>query len=228
MKYTDLWQLESSFFSQFMNISLPLGGLTNNEYSELYALVALNHYKTDHNRNNMLIADVGCYTGLTTTLFANIINNNEGGKVWAIDWFKGNKETNLEIPSRYFNVKQVLIDNLEKTNYKSLVEILDKPSLQAVANFSDETFDVVFIDADHRYEEIKSDLIAWFPKVKKGGIICGHDCELILKNGVDTLYDYFKDKDTIDAFHLGVCRAVSEIFPDAKKTESGNIWFKKK
>jgi hypothetical protein len=34
---------------------------------------------------------------------------------------------------------------------------------------------LVFIDADHTYESITSDIQSWLPKVKVGGIISGHD-----------------------------------------------------
>lgn len=36
-------------------------------------------------------------------------------------------------------------------------------------------FDWVFIDAEHTYEALTKDLNAWYPLVKKGGIIAGHD-----------------------------------------------------
>lgn len=35
--------------------------------------------------------------------------------------------------------------------------------------------DFVFIDADHSYDGCKADIAAWYPKVKQGGWICGHD-----------------------------------------------------
>lgn len=36
-----------------------------------------------------------------------------------------------------------------------------------------EPADMVFVDAGHRYEDIRSDLVAWLPKATK--LICGHD-----------------------------------------------------
>jgi len=41
--------------------------------------------------------------------------------------------------------------------------------------FEDQSLDLVYIDADHSYSGCYSDIKAWFPKVKPGGLICGHD-----------------------------------------------------
>lgn len=35
--------------------------------------------------------------------------------------------------------------------------------------------DFVFIDGCHKYESVRDDVRAWWPKVRRGGIICGHD-----------------------------------------------------
>lgn len=41
--------------------------------------------------------------------------------------------------------------------------------------YSDRSLDFVWIDADHEYEKVKEDLLVWQMKVKRGGLLCGHD-----------------------------------------------------
>lgn len=48
-------------------------------------------------------------------------------------------------------------------------------SMEAVKGFADESLDFVFIDADHHYENVKDDITEWSKKVRKGGIVSGHD-----------------------------------------------------
>lgn len=48
-------------------------------------------------------------------------------------------------------------------------------SAPASRMFGDESLDFVYIDGNHRYEFVQEDLILWGAKVRKGGIIAGHD-----------------------------------------------------
>jgi predicted O-methyltransferase YrrM len=48
-------------------------------------------------------------------------------------------------------------------------------SMDAVRWFDDESLDFVYIDANHAYEPFCEDLEAWDKKVRKGGIVSGHD-----------------------------------------------------
>lgn len=46
---------------------------------------------------------------------------------------------------------------------------------EAANAIDDESIDVVFIDADHEAYSVATDLLTWWPKVKLGGILAGHD-----------------------------------------------------
>ena len=48
-------------------------------------------------------------------------------------------------------------------------------SVEAAPAITDDTLDFVFIDAQHTYEAVKEDIATWFPKVRPGGLITGHD-----------------------------------------------------
>ena len=48
-------------------------------------------------------------------------------------------------------------------------------SVRGAATYQDASLDFVFLDADHTYESVLADLRAWFPKIKKGGVLAGHD-----------------------------------------------------
>lgn len=51
-------------------------------------------------------------------------------------------------------------------------------SSQLVDFFADDSLDFVYIDGNHAYEDVKEDIELWYPKIKKGGIVSGHDYNL--------------------------------------------------
>ncbi len=48
-------------------------------------------------------------------------------------------------------------------------------SCETVRNFADDSLDFIYIDANHETSAVLQDLQAWFPKLRKGGILAGHD-----------------------------------------------------
>jgi len=68
----------------------------------------------------------------------------------------------------YQNFKKSVID-------KPFVRICREYTFDAVEHFSDEHFDLIYIDADHSYEGCLRDIVDWYPKIKKGGFIIGDD-----------------------------------------------------
>lgn len=67
-------------------------------------------------------------------------------------------------------------DFLQRTEpYADRRRVIRDFSLQAAARFNDRSLDLVYIDANHGYEAVRADLAAWWPKVRPGGILAGHD-----------------------------------------------------
>ncbi|MGO9956042.1 MAG: class I SAM-dependent methyltransferase [Solirubrobacteraceae bacterium] len=75
--------------------------------------------------------------------------------------------------------------------------ILRQTGQAAAANFAPGCLDFVYIDARHNYEAVLEDLADWFPLVRSGGILAGHD---------------YNDGRFVQGDH-GVRRAVNEFFP---------------
>jgi len=65
---------------------------------------------------------------------------------------------------------------IEKMNkFGDRVEIIRGDSREEFKRFSDNYFDFIYIDANHQYEAVKTDLANWYPKCKVGGVFAGHD-----------------------------------------------------
>jgi len=54
-------------------------------------------------------------------------------------------------------------------------KIIKDYSYNAVKTFEDESLDFVYIDSEHSYPAVLQEVRQWYPKVKKGGILSGHD-----------------------------------------------------
>lgn len=63
-----------------------------------------------------------------------------------------------------------------KENTKGYNAVLLKGwSNEIISQFADESLDFVFIDGNHAYEYVVEDIALWSKKVRKGGIVYGHD-----------------------------------------------------
>jgi hypothetical protein len=59
--------------------------------------------------------------------------------------------------------------------FKGQYKVLRMTSEEAAKQFPDESIDFVFIDGDHSYEGCAKDIDLWYPKLKDGGLLSGHD-----------------------------------------------------
>ena len=73
------------------------------------------------------------------------------------------------------------------------VTILRMLSTEAAELVQDESLSFCYIDCNHRYEDISVDLPTWWPKVKPGGILAGHDF-LAMELGVNRAVKEFAAK----------------------------------
>jgi hypothetical protein len=122
-----------------------------------------------------IAAEVGVRRGTYSHL---LLWNWRGAKLISIDpWLE-------DAPNAYVdksNVSQSKHERLYEDTKKRLApfgprsEIWRLTSVRAAKRVHDRSIDFVYIDARHDYESVLEDLRAWFPKVRTGGIISGHD-----------------------------------------------------
>ena len=71
-------------------------------------------------------------------------------------------------------------------------KLIKKESLQAVQDVPYESLDFVYIDGSHEFDYVMCDIIEWSKRVRKGGIVSGHD------------YYRFKDAAVVDSVDMYV------------------------
>jgi cephalosporin hydroxylase len=129
-------------------------------------LKKITEYVND-NTTVKVACEVGCYLGESLTFFAENFPNVE--KFYAVDPFDSAIDVHGILTPE---VEVSFLKNIE--SYQCIEHIRDV-SLNAAKQFENETFDFIYIDANHDYESIRDDINAWAPKIKVGGFISFHD-----------------------------------------------------
>lgn len=68
--------------------------------------------------------------------------------------------------------------------HQAKARLMVMTSEKASKKLTSQRFDLIFLDADHTYNNIKEDIKLWLPKVRRGGILCGHDYNMNTFPGV--------------------------------------------
>jgi predicted O-methyltransferase YrrM len=150
--------------------------------------------------------EIGSWKGKSSAFMAvEIANSSKNIEFYCVDTWNGSSEHKdmEEIDFLYdiFSSNMKPVENY----YKSM----RKNSIEAANYFEDDSLDFVFIDASHEYEDVKKDIKAWLPKVKKNGVLAGHDYYI---RG----YDYFP----------GVKQAVDECLANFSTSENCFVYQK--
>jgi predicted O-methyltransferase YrrM len=76
---------------------------------------------------------------------------------------------NQNSPKKFYEYAKTRLEPFDKCH------MIRDYSMDAVQEFDDDFLDFVYIDANHDYEHTKEDIREWHNKVKKDGIVAGHD-----------------------------------------------------
>lgn len=144
---------------------------------------------------NRMIVEVGSWKGRSTYALA-----ASGAKVIAVDTWEGvphdpatQRDYYAEAAADSDAVYQEFLDNTRGLNVTAMRMSSHAAAALLMVEYGP-VFDVVFIDADHAYDAVRDDILAYRPLLRPGGLLCGHDYE----RGCS-----------------GVIRAVDELLPGA-------------
>lgn len=157
--------------------------------------------------DNAIFVEVGTWKGKSIKYLAEQVKaRNKNILIYGVDTFEGTKgEHDDDIDVKNKTLLNAYLKNIEPV--QEYIETIRGYSEDASRMFEDESLDFVFIDADHHYESVKKDIELWYPKIKVGGIISGHD------------YAYGGD--------CGVIPAVDEKFSSINRM-CATVWYVKK
>lgn len=119
----------------------------------------------------LVIAEIGVREGLNSI---RMMEKLDVKRMYLIDHYPsyddGGLDRGKKEQEKYY---REMIENIEPYFKKTV--LIHQPSIFASSLFPDRFFDVVYIDADHSYENVKNDLNLWWNKIKIGGFLTGHD-----------------------------------------------------
>lgn len=144
--------------------------------------------------NNYTVgAELGVQTGY---LYFHLLETFPELNLYGVDIWRGkNRHEYKQIE------KEVMQRASEYGNRAVIQKMLTNRAVHLHAKGS---LDFVFIDADHSYGGVKRDIIDWWPKLKIGATMIGHDCQV-----------------------SGVKRALREHF-DKWETDVDQVWYVRK
>ncbi len=126
-------------------------------------------YKIFRQRGYLLGAEIGVLDGVNA---ADILSAVPGVRLYLVDPYADYPGAGrCRSRARY----KVALQRAKEFTKGGDVCFLKMKSLAASLKFTDGSLDFVYIDGSHLYAMAMLDQILWTPKVRKGGIVSGHD-----------------------------------------------------
>ena len=176
-----------------------------------------------------VFVEIGCLAGRSTCYLASRIR--ESGKditLYAVDPSTGSPSdsTGLVIaPAVGGSLAGILHRNILGCGLAEIVVPILTTSVRAARLFPDETVAFCFIDADHSYASVTADLRAWWPKVRAGGMLAGHDYRQPapwLAGLTPAVHDFFGVEDAAHPAMPG-CWAMVKQRPSEEDAATGRV-----
>lgn len=148
-------------------------------------------YISKNFNNNLIGAEIGTFEGENAL---NMLSHLSIKHLFLIDSYIEYNEYDHTLGKDVSNAFDICQKRLFKFNEK--ITFIKKKSSDAIDNIPD-NLDFVYIDGNHAYKYVKSDINLYYPKVKKGGVIGGHD---IQSNDVQRAVTEFSEQNNLKVY----------------------------
>lgn len=116
-------------------------------------------------------AEIGVFEASTST---HLLRSFPQLRLFCVDPFVDYSEHEIDRTTEKMSACES-ITRQKLAAFADRVVLLKDFSVSAAPSVQDDSLDFVFIDAIHTYEAVLEDLTAWYPKVRSGGLVAGHD-----------------------------------------------------
>jgi hypothetical protein len=127
-------------------------------------------------RSESVFVEIGCWLGRSLAYLGQKVQ--ESGKTihtYGVEHGLGSSEHREFVLNCGGTIIGELSRNLLECGVFPTVTIIVAPSICAARLFPLGSVDFAFIDAGHDYQSVLADLTAWWPRIKPGGTLAGHD-----------------------------------------------------
>jgi len=111
--------------------------------------------------------EIGSYLGASAYVIAAAIESQKKAKLFCVDTWQNDA---MSEGSR--NTYDLFLSNTKR--YRNLITPLCGSSSDVSRSFQ-KPIDFLFIDGDHSYEGVRTDVEAWFPKLSERALVLFHD-----------------------------------------------------
>ncbi len=122
-----------------------------------------------------VVVELGCYAGKSTAIMAPICKKNVNSYCVVDNFWGTDPKDPATRNQRDRNMQGVFENNMRKMGLLDYLEVHKIDSAASAQMFTNGAVDFCFIDADHTPEGVTRDIEAWWPKIKVGGTLGGHD-----------------------------------------------------
>lgn len=134
------------------------------------------------------VVEIGSWKGRSTHALASACK----GTVYACDHWLGSPN---DITSTIIMTEDVYSTFVQNTKHFTNLQVLRGRASESVAQFADQSVDMVFIDGGHTFADVHQDITLWLPKTRK--LICGHDYSQQFPEVVAAVHTHFGHPDGV-------------------------------